>query len=307
MLVASKSKASSGKHYSSGAVNRQYWSDKNLFSGPVSRVDWSCLAKAIDKSSLPNRIYAIKQATHRLPSGVEMVRRKARESSTCPSCHEPFETQQHILTCPARSSTWQQSLKKLRFWLISHTSFSATTQIILRLQHWHDFTPYPDLPTTTPRAFAQAILAQDLLGWDAFLYGFLAPEWQYAHQLYLNQLRSLANPKTLIASLIQKMWDVSWDQWQVRNASLHHRDTGIRQKQLHSRILEIKQTRLSIPTQDRALLRTPVGSLLKSPLDYQETWCRRAEAALYRISRHRARARDALVAQRAFMSAYFRQ
>lgn len=291
----------------SAEVTRDYWRDKQVFAGPTSGVAWDCLATASSKVAFDRRIYALKQAAYRLPTGMEMLRRKARQSATCPACTEPFENHHHILTCPARTTTWQHSLKKLKTWLLPKTSPSTTTQIILRLQHWHDSTTPPTLPRTLPRLFARAILAQDILGWDAFLFGFIAVEWKQAQRQYLTQLRSLANPKTLLAALIQKLWDVTWDQWQDRNGKLHHRDTGIRQQQLRATILELKQTKLTLPPQDRALLRTPLQTLLKSKLDYQETWCRRVKAALLRISRHEARSRDALASQRAFMSAYFRR
>eukprot|EP00957_Ditylum_brightwellii_P050217 3807946-Ditylum_brightwellii.AAC.1 len=79
----------------------------------------------------------------------------------------------------------------------------------------------PSHQLTFPSAFLHTFLAQEEIGWDAAICGFLALEWRSAQQAFLDRIKSRRSSLRQISSLIQKLWDVAWDMWEHRNHILH--------------------------------------------------------------------------------------
>jgi hypothetical protein len=59
---------------------------------------------------------------------------------------------------------------------------------------------------------------QDALGWQLFLEGGLANDWQFAQQTYFKSLRSKTKSgRRWVSTLISKLWTVvAWDQWEQK-------------------------------------------------------------------------------------------
>jgi hypothetical protein len=62
-----------------------------------------------------------------------------------------------------------------------------------------------------------AIAKQDTLGWDSFLEGTIATEWQSVQATYYLFLQSSKTTLRWASALIRKTWEVAWDQWEYRN------------------------------------------------------------------------------------------
>ena len=62
---------------------------------------------------------------------------------------------------------------------------------------------------------------QETIGWDRFMFGFVSKKWVLSQQASFDRVGSHRNGKRWIASLIQKIWDILWDQWRHRNEILH--------------------------------------------------------------------------------------
>jgi hypothetical protein len=76
-------------------------------------------------------------------------------------------------------------------------------------------------PSETLEEYWDAIVMQTALGWDNFLMGCWSVEW-------VNQLRKEEaertiprSPERVIASIIARLWEISWDLWLGRNAAVY--------------------------------------------------------------------------------------
>ncbi len=68
---------------------------------------------------------------------------------------------------------------------------------------------------------AEAVHDQENLGWQNFLEGCMSGKWREIQQRYYTWLGSRKTGLWWAVALIQKLWDVSWDQWEHWNAVLH--------------------------------------------------------------------------------------
>ena len=78
---------------------RDYITPYNNFQ----HIDWDALSKAMSSLSLNRRLWLSKHVSGRCPLGVEMVRRKQRDSPACPRCGVP-ETAPHVWACQHHSA-----------------------------------------------------------------------------------------------------------------------------------------------------------------------------------------------------------
>eukprot|EP00978_Attheya_sp_CCMP212_P014615 scaffold37341_cov51-Attheya_sp.AAC.11 len=84
----------------------------------------------------------------------------------------------HVLTCPAADAHWTASWSTfVDQWGVKNPSASGVFDSIkLHLDHWRKSLPAPDLVFYPPNLLL-AILAQSKIGWQNFLDGFVAHQW----------------------------------------------------------------------------------------------------------------------------------
>ena len=87
--------------------------------------------------------------------------------------------------------------------------------IIEELQRWRKEDP-TNIPI--PPEISQIIKNQRKIGWYSFLMGFIDLEWKAIQQRYLETLQKRTMGKCWATTLIQKLFKVSWDMWEHRNA-----------------------------------------------------------------------------------------
>ncbi len=148
----------------------------------------------------------------------------------------------------------------------------------------------PPLSTSHFRGLQAALLSQDEIGWQFLLEGRVSNQWQGVQQQYYNWIASRKTGRRWVSLLIQKLWQVAWDQWEHRNGILHsllvsNANTNQRRDQIRS---EHGRGPGQLPLQDHALFRIPMQTLLDASPGIQSAW-------LDNISSSRARAatRDA--------------
>eukprot|EP00978_Attheya_sp_CCMP212_P028032 scaffold95624_cov59-Attheya_sp.AAC.1 len=91
---------------------------------------------------------------------------------------------------------------------------------LLHLDHWRKSLPAPDLAFYPPNLHL-AILAQSKIGWQNFLDGFVAHQWDVVQSEYYKQTHSRHSPNLWLAGLIRQMWNLSHAMWTHRNAAQH--------------------------------------------------------------------------------------
>jgi regulator of sirC expression with transglutaminase-like and TPR domain len=71
--------------------------------------------------------------------------------------------------------------------------------------------------------------AQDEIVWDKFMFGNISVLWQEIQAQYFREIGKQNSGLRWTSALIQKIWQVAWDQWEHRNAILHNCESLITQ------------------------------------------------------------------------------
>jgi hypothetical protein len=71
--------------------------------------------------------------------------------------------------------------------------------------------------------------AQDDIGWDRFMFGNISVLWQEIQAQYFQEIGKQKSGLRWTSALIQKIWQVAWDQWEHRNAILHNPENLVTQ------------------------------------------------------------------------------
>ena len=100
---------------------------------------------------------------------------------------------------------------------IEDTDPAITATVCDSLLAWKQDQPIPQAHTRTEHAAAE----QQQIGWRNMVQGCLSKHWQEIQAQYFLTLRSRQSPKRWTSSLVQKLWDVAWDQWDHRNDAVH--------------------------------------------------------------------------------------
>ena len=197
-----------------------YWAKKaHLHREAIRRIDWELCGKAFANLTIPKQRRVSKQATGLMACGRMMKLWGFQDHSECPRCPETNETAQHVLSCPAPTTTlpWERSMMQLQLWMeTTNTMPELREAIITRLRQWKGLTTHNPSWTTT-HGLRHAVSHQDELGWYNFLLGRISIEWQSVQQKYFEWLGKRNTGRKWAVALIQKIFQVSWDMRDHRN------------------------------------------------------------------------------------------
>ena len=146
-----------------------------------------------------------------------------RDTSKCARCGFEIEDFPHVVDCQhfSSKSRWSKSLRGFDVWMEENNTLPRLRKsLIQQLRRWHSGETLVGIPPILEQAF----LEQEQIGWYNFLFGYVSTEWQrlqQEHYLYLG-LRNTG--KRWVTSLIEKLWQVAWDQWDDRNKTLHQKN-----------------------------------------------------------------------------------
>ena len=212
-----------------------------------------------------------------------MVRMKLRQHSTCPSCANPIEDLQHILTCPSTSTTSvrQGLLQDLQEWLKkSKTNPSLSTFIIEGLTHWFKHPNqrmnqrYSHLHQNS--SLQHAFSNQISIGWYNFLCGFICKQIVHIQQEYLLHIGSKKSGSRWATNLISHVWNIIHKIWCHRNTIIHetnkiHSLSGLTPLQ-QSISLEYEKGYDQFPCSYSSYFHHPLSFILSKPINYQKNW-----------------------------------
>jgi hypothetical protein len=75
--------------------------------------------------------------------------------------------------------------------------------------------------SSIPVEFQQAVVAQEVIGWDNFLMGCWSIEWSIRLREEDEEQEIFRLPERVIAAIIARLWEISWDLWLGRNAAVY--------------------------------------------------------------------------------------
>ena len=268
-----------------GPPLEEYWISRQRFKSDIySLYDWEALDDAIRPLSLSRRLWLTKHLSGWCSVGRMAKRWRLRATDECPRCQFP-ENARHVWSCkdPRAISQMETSVTQLKVQLGRlYTSPIVTNVIVRRIMEWKRGVPFSQVNTTHPFV-SQALREQDLMGWDAFLEGSISQAWRQAQEYYLAFSKSPRTSKRWTSALIQKVFDVAWDQWEHRNGILHDVDNKF-DKVIERRVDgEIRsQFRVglgALPRADHGLFRAGVQRILSRPLKSKQSWLTFVRAA----------------------------
>ena len=209
---------------------RAHWKKKGKFNSYTERmIDWDHTHKSHKTTTPGFHQFISKWISGFCGVGVMMKLWKFQAHSKCPRCQMENESTMHILKCPQPSahSLWKEEMNNLDEWMKQNGAQpELRVCIVENLQSWHDGSPYPSTRYLNP-TLQTAIKKQDLLGWTAFIEGFLAKEWKQCQKEYMQGTQR--SPDLWMAKLQKKIWQITWTMWEHRNKHLHSDDYPIHQ------------------------------------------------------------------------------
>ena len=209
-----------------GAVTAQYWVEKRkrYTEDSFFLVDWTAIKKALKSTSLQRQHWVTKFDSGCCPTNKMMHIWKQRLIPNCPRCNASVEDTEHVLQCPSKSSitTWEKSMEKMKLWLLeSNTCPDLIIILLTALNQWKFGKP---LVRPTALQFPRTNELWDVqlrIGWRNAFGGSLATLWKEIQHNYYVSLGRRKTGARWVTELIQKLWQVSWDQWADRNMILH--------------------------------------------------------------------------------------
>jgi hypothetical protein len=214
---------------------------------------------------------------------------QSQTHAECPRC-AAFENTAHVLLCPAPNATrqWDKSLANLRTWLTqARTMPDLANAIINRLRSWRSQTA-PTPPTYNWPGVNDLILAQDSIGWRAFLEGAVLIAWAEKQQEYLVWLKRRNTGKRWVTTLIKKLWEISWDLWEQQNGELTNpaSPASLREHARLGALIALDfQDQTTLATRDRRWFRRPKQVLFTETSEYKEQWLKSVRLARAKYAR----------------------
>jgi hypothetical protein len=199
-----------------------YWKSRRTFATTTADLHPDALEKAQHSQSWAHRCSRAKRITGILGVAKNLQRWNHQPHSRCPRCGDGPEDMLHVLTCPAADLHWTTAWNSIiPPWSVKNpTSAGVLDSIKLHLDHWRKSLPAPDTSFCT-RNLRTALKAQSKIGWQNFLDGFIAHQWDVVQAEFYEETRSRRSPVLWLAGLINQMWNLSHAMWSHRNAAQH--------------------------------------------------------------------------------------
>ena len=258
---------------------RQYWNKKlDIPPSHTAAIAWKELSSAFTSLPVKKQIETIKWNSEFCGTNKNLFRWKEQQHSKCPTCGAENETTHHILQCPHPLSKqqWESSLNNLNVWLKNqHTAPDIITVIIENLRSWHDNRPPVIYDGPIPH-LETARSTQNIIGWTAFLRGFVSSSWELPQHQHYQNLSSKKSAKRWLTELIKKLWKISWDQWRFRNGITHSQSpsshTNFTFLLTSTIIKESQHGGHLLPPSCSYLFQTHFSDLLKGTLNSKKMW-----------------------------------
>ena len=199
-----------------------YWNDRGRFPASQNKlIDWDIVKLARNILPFDRKIWMTKQVSSFCGTGTKMKLWQFRESDVCPLCPEQ-EDNYHVIRRKSVEAgmKWDEAIDSLEATLTDNYTPQETVEMIIgQLNNWRSTTHTP-LTCHTP-SLQKAVLAQEIIGWQAFMEGCLSITWRIHASTFSQRKYS---PRRWTALLVKKLWLVAFDMWDHRCKLLHTND-----------------------------------------------------------------------------------
>jgi hypothetical protein len=257
-------------------------------------VNWEACEQAMRRLKISRRHWVAKHTEGMCGVNKWLFKWKDRDTDECPRCSLP-EDARHVWQCLAENThpIRAAGMERLDNWMQSSlTSPDIRLVINTRLQQLFRQLPLAPFPSLS-NDLQQALNVQDDIGWENFFEGCIAQEWEAIQSTHYQWCKSRKSSRRWTVSLIQKLWDISWDLWEHRIGIVHSKEN---ETTLHNMAFvdrEIRQQFVRgssrLHQRDHHLFQGSVHDILDSSILHRRKWLNRVETARARAERRLTR------------------
>lgn len=262
----------------------KYWKKKNKFEeAQATDVDWKATGRAMRALPHSRRIHQSKVTTKFFANRYRMKLRGHSDEDTCPTClaQEPpttvTETAAHFLECPSTLEIWNTGISAMDEIMEKELTRPGIREAITNsLRAWRN---KENLPSTQEADILPVLTLQHLLGWKSAFEGRFAIGWAALQDDYYKSLPQVThkNGERWLKTIIAKLFDIAWDQWEHRNGMLHKHEEGIKARETRAKVLIEFEAGGMQNRHIRRLLAPGADRISRRPVHQMEEW-------LYHIS-----------------------
>ena len=250
-------------------------------STTLDDIDWDLFSTAYSKFPR-TRTFFSKLGWKLLPIGTRLHKRTPSYDHRCPSCHQDFETDDHIFQCShSLRAQWRDKLlHKISDTFGSYLDSSLLALIHLGLNSFFTNT-LPIYSERFPRGYSstpynELIQQQTAIGWDHFIRGKLSPEWASLQYYISKREGTLKESEGWTLKLIKLMANSSFQLWEIRNGCRHGIDEVTQQQskrdQAHRELCCLYALREQVLPQDSHLFRASLDLHLTESVSQIRSW-----------------------------------
>ena len=192
----------------------EYWRNIRGWSEHISSdIDWHAFGDAFTAANHNIKRRVIRLASNHAPTGDNMVKWRKRDFSNCPACDITDEDMDHVLKCP-KTKTKRESLIEEYVTQLDDIFDTATISVINQsLKRMSANKPQPRRHMIRKR-LQEALLEQDALGWDNWLFGWISTKWRklivkQPHLPYpISKISRMKKIITFNWNLLGTIWDL---------------------------------------------------------------------------------------------------
>jgi hypothetical protein len=276
---------------------KKYWTLKSkIQEESFDHVQWSRVGQALDKMSLRKRLFCSKHTSGMCSVGKFQKIWRLRVTNTCPHCDQ-YEDFSHVWKCQHVTVTdvWRSSLSKLKRELQKLDTDPALLQCILSyLNSWRSNQP---LISLNNEDLQRLLDNQNKIGAEQFFEGWHHTDWELWQNIYYNDTKSRRSGKRWSIAVITKLWDITWDLWEFRNAVYHHQHSRVLQEDTSALDIQVRglHNNLSLTgllSKDQHLTKISIHRLLLFPRKQKVELIRQATLAMTEAKKRHFRFRQ---------------
>jgi hypothetical protein len=238
------------------------------------------------------RVWLTKHVSGCCGTNKQMSYWKPGWSAMCPSCGSVVERTSHVTRCrePGRKKMLHSSVGELVNWVYETTDdYDMAMSLSRYLMSQGDLTfqdAGPDSSSATEDhcVWTQLVKETDGLGWDCLLEGKVSKQWILFARTSLERTGNPMSPEGWTRRFINKLIQITHQQWIYRNYKVHFRTKGGLTVKEHDdcfdRFGELMYTDPDelLPQHQHLLLMNP-AELGEGPLADKQVWIVKMEAA----------------------------
>ena len=278
-FAITKSHARWIRYQITGYDQRKYLQDKHEWRNETwESIDWYGFGKAI-KAQAPTMRRRITKFIHGWwNTGTQRRKINKRDFILCPRCKLRRETTDHVLHCSRLSETTQNFRKTLRKSINSITPDSLTDiimSILRQLSREPNKTPTifikDTLPPETRIAIRKAKLAQQNIGWNLMLRGYLATAWTEVYVTLSGNAHESEPTQKWSKTVITCLWTYAFGMWEVRCKLLAEDEEGLKFTAIDNEIRELYAQKDKFLPVDQLLFAAPLAKILAQTVTTKES------------------------------------